>query len=58
MASGVLFVHNNFPGQFRDLVETLVARGVPCAAIGGGTAPGVQGVTIGRYARAVRVGAA
>jgi hypothetical protein len=33
---GVLFVHNNFPGQFRDLAESLVARGVPCAAIGGG----------------------
>ncbi len=47
---GVLFVHNNFPGQFRDLAESLVARGVPCAAIGGGASPGVQGVTIGRYA--------
>jgi glycosyltransferase involved in cell wall biosynthesis len=47
---GVLFVHNNFPGQFRDLAESLVARGVPCAAIGGGSSPGVQGVTIGRYA--------
>ena len=28
MPSGVLFVHNNFPGQFGDLAETLMARGV------------------------------
>src|SRR4051812_19032729 len=49
MASGVLFVHNNFPAQFRDLAETLVARGVPCAAIGQSSAPGVLGVPIGRY---------
>jgi glycosyltransferase involved in cell wall biosynthesis len=50
MSQGVLFVHNNFPGQFRDLAGTLVARGVPCAAIGGLQAPGVPGVRIGRYA--------
>jgi len=31
--AGVLFVHNNFPGQFRDLAETLVARGVRCVSI-------------------------
>ena len=49
MPAGVLFVHNNFPAQFRDLAETLVARGVACAAIGSDTAPGVQGVRIGRY---------
>ncbi|HEX3699343.1 MAG TPA: glycosyltransferase [Phenylobacterium sp.] len=29
----VLFVHNNFPGQFRDLALQLVARGVRCGAI-------------------------
>jgi hypothetical protein len=50
MPSGVLFVHNNFPGQFRDLAASLRARGVPCAAIGGDKAPGVEGVPIGRYA--------
>jgi glycosyltransferase involved in cell wall biosynthesis len=50
MASGVLFIHNNFPGQFRSLATALVARGVPCAAIGSATSPGVQGVRIGRYA--------
>jgi glycosyltransferase involved in cell wall biosynthesis len=50
MRSGVLFVHNNFPAQFRDLAQTLVARGVPCGAIGQERAPGVPGVRIGRYA--------
>jgi glycosyltransferase involved in cell wall biosynthesis len=50
MPSGVLFVHNNFPAQFRDLVNTLRARGVPCAAIAGAQAPGMEGVMTGRYA--------
>ncbi|MBU1377834.1 MAG: glycosyltransferase [Alphaproteobacteria bacterium] len=49
MSRGVLFVHNNFPGQFADLVQVLLARGVPCLAIGQGHAPGVQGVKIARY---------
>ncbi len=49
MPSGVLFVHNNFPGQFRDLVDTLRARGVACAGIGGAHAPGMEGVLSGRY---------
>jgi len=49
MAAGVLFVHNNFPAQFRDLAETLVARGVPCFAIGIGSAPGMPGVQMARY---------
>ena len=25
MRGGVLFVHNNFPGQFKDLAQTLMA---------------------------------
>jgi glycosyltransferase involved in cell wall biosynthesis len=50
MPSGVLFVHNNFPAQFRDLAQALLDRGVKVAAIGGETAPGVAGVAIGRYA--------
>jgi glycosyltransferase involved in cell wall biosynthesis len=50
MPSGVLFVHNNFPAQFRDLVDTLRARGVPCMAISGHQAPGIEGVMTGRYA--------
>ena len=49
MPSGVLFVHNNFPAQFRDLVNVLRARGVPCAAIGGPNAPGIDGMAMGRY---------
>lgn len=49
MSEGVLFVHNNFPGQFRDLAQTLVARGVPCWAIGQNHAPGVTGVRLARY---------
>ncbi|HEX7946503.1 MAG TPA: hypothetical protein VF495_17675, partial [Phenylobacterium sp.] len=49
MPRGVLFVHNNFPGQFADLARTLVARGVPCAAIGQHHAPGIEGVRIARY---------
>src|SRR5437899_2975496 len=39
MPAGVLFVHNNFPGQFRDLAQTLIARGVRCAAIRAAPAP-------------------
>jgi glycosyltransferase involved in cell wall biosynthesis len=50
MSNGVLFIHNNFPGQFRSLATTLVARGVRCAAIGSATSSGVLGVGIGRYA--------
>jgi glycosyltransferase involved in cell wall biosynthesis len=49
MGDGVLFVHNNFPAQFRDLAQTLMALGVRCAAIGQSTAPGIQDLTIGRY---------
>jgi hypothetical protein len=45
----VLFVHNNFPAQFRDLANTLRERGVPCAAIGGPNAVGIDGMAIGRY---------
>lgn len=49
MAAGVLFVHNNFPAQFRDLSRALVARGVPCFAIGYEPAPGAPGVELVRY---------
>ncbi|MBI1198057.1 MAG: glycosyltransferase [Phenylobacterium sp.] len=49
MPRGVLFVHNNFPGQFRDLAETLMARGVPCCAVGQDHAKGVPGVRIYKY---------
>ena len=49
MSEGILFVHTNFPAQFRNLAETLVARGVRCAAIAQGSAPGVTGAPLGRY---------
>jgi glycosyltransferase involved in cell wall biosynthesis len=49
MPRGLLFVHNNFPGQFRDLAETLTARGVPCVAIGQNHSPGIRGVRLARY---------
>lgn len=49
MPRGVLFVHNNFPGQFRDLAQTLVARGVPCLAVGQDHSPGLEGVRLARY---------
>lgn len=49
--AGVLFVHNNFPGQFRALAEALVARGVRCAAIAqqhaGQRLPGVPTIRYG-----------
>ncbi|WP_296597424.1 glycosyltransferase [Phenylobacterium sp.] len=49
MSRGVLFVHNNFPGQFADLAQVLLARGVPCLAIGQNHSPGLEGVKIARY---------
>jgi glycosyltransferase involved in cell wall biosynthesis len=49
MAAGVLFVHSNFPAQFRDLSNSLAARGVPCFAIGGEASPGAPGVELVRY---------
>lgn len=52
MGSGVLFVHNHFPAQFRDLAETLAARGVPCGAVAAKAAPGLESVRTARYALA------
>lgn len=49
MPRGVLFVHNNFPAQFRDLAQTLVARGVPCSAIGQHHSAVMTGVRTARY---------
>lgn len=52
MASGVLFVHSNFPAQFRDLAETLLSRGVPVRAIAGDKAALMPQVRTARYALA------
>ena len=45
----VLFVHNNFPGQFGFIARALQARGHRCAAIGSHTAKGVQGVELRQW---------
>jgi len=50
MADGVLFVHNNFPAQFRDLAHTLLARGVTCRAISERSARGIPEVRTASYA--------
>lgn len=47
--ANVLFVHNNFPGQFGFIAEALVARGDRCVAIGSETARGVPGVDTIRW---------
>jgi len=49
MSRGVLFIHNNFPGQFGDLAQLLLNRGVPCIAVAQGHAPGLEGVRMARY---------
>lgn len=50
MTDGVLFVHWAFPGQFSHLAQALVARGMPCAAVGHHHADDVPGVDLVRYA--------
>ena len=46
----VLFVHNNFPAQFRNIVEALQEMGsFELAAIGADSAQAVEGVAIHRY---------
>ena len=47
----VLFVHNNFPAQFQNVVEALKEMsGFELAAIGAKGAQVVQGVAVHRYA--------
>ena len=47
----VLFVHNNFPAQFRNVAETLQQiGGFELAAIGAESAQAVEGVALHRYA--------
>lgn len=49
----ILFVHNNFPAQFRNLATTLVRNPeVTVAAIGSNTAMPMQGVRLIKYALA------
>ena len=46
---GILFVHSNFPGQFRDLANAMKERGERIAAIGAHTAPGMDGVPMSAW---------
>ncbi|MGZ8363785.1 MAG: glycosyltransferase [Caulobacteraceae bacterium] len=48
----VLFIHSNFPGQFRDITTMMVKDGYRCVAIGGKPAPGMTGVPIVRWSHA------
>jgi glycosyltransferase involved in cell wall biosynthesis len=45
----LLFVHQNFPGQYNHLAAALVARGDRVVAIGGPTAQPLKGVSLRRY---------
>jgi glycosyltransferase involved in cell wall biosynthesis len=49
MKGGVLFVHNNFPAQFRDLAAALAARRVPVCAVAQNHAPGMPNVRLAAY---------
>ncbi len=49
MSRRILFVHQNFPGQFPRIADALVARGDEVAAIGGTTAKDHDGVRVVRW---------
>jgi glycosyltransferase involved in cell wall biosynthesis len=48
-ARSILFVHQNFPGQFPRVAEALVKRGDRVAAIGSSTARGMPGIDVRRW---------
>jgi len=45
----ILFVHQNFPGQYRHLAPALLAAGHSCQSIGGRDSPGIPAVPHLRY---------
>ncbi len=45
----VLFIHQNFPGQYRHLAPALQQRGDRVVAIGGPTSQPLQGIPLHRY---------
>lgn len=45
----VLFIHQNFPGQYRHLAPALVARGDTVLALGAPQARGLDGLPLRRY---------
>ncbi|KQX22749.1 MULTISPECIES: glycosyltransferase [unclassified Sphingomonas] len=49
MGKRILFVHQNFPGQFLHIADALVARGDQVAAIGASTARLRSGVSVVRW---------
>jgi glycosyltransferase involved in cell wall biosynthesis len=49
MSRTVLFVHQNFPGQYRHLAPALLRRGERVVAIGGPTSQPLQGIPLHRY---------
>ncbi len=49
MSRTVLFVHQNFPGQYRHLAPALQARGDRVVAIGGPSSQPMPGVPLHRY---------
>jgi glycosyltransferase involved in cell wall biosynthesis len=49
VASKILFIHQNFPGQFPHIVDALVARGDKIMVIGGETAKDRPGATLRRW---------
>ena len=49
MARTLLFIHQNFPGQYRHLAPALVAQGDRVEAIGGPTARELPGIPLHRY---------
>jgi glycosyltransferase involved in cell wall biosynthesis len=49
MPATILFIHQNFPGQYRHLAPALQARGHRVLAIGGPTARELAGIPLHRY---------
>lgn len=49
MVKRILFVHQNFPGQFPHIADAALARGYKVAAIGGPTSKGRPGVDLRRW---------
>ncbi len=49
MARTILFIHQNFPGQYRHLAPALRARGERVVAIGGPTARELPSIPLQRY---------
>ena len=45
----LLCIHQNYPGQFRDLAPALVARGHEIRAIAGHQKPLPENIVVGRY---------